>query len=191
MKYVVATNNQHKLKEIKEILGSKIEILSLQDVNLSVDVEENGKTFLENSLIKARAVCKLSGLPTLADDTGLMVDALNGEPCVFSARYAGVAHNDKANREKLLEKLKNVPYEKRTASFHTVVSVVYPSGNEITAEGHVSGHILFEEVGANGFGYDSLFFSDELGKSFAEATDEEKNEVSHRGRALRNLFEKL
>lgn len=191
MKYVVATNNQHKLKEIREILGSKIEILSLSDVNLSVDVEENGKTFLENSLIKARAVCALSGLPTLADDTGLMVDALGGAPGVFSARYAGVAHNDKANREKLLKELKDVAYENRTASFHTVVSVVYPSGEEITAEGNVSGHILFEEAGEHGFGYDSLFFSDELGKSFAEASDEEKNAVSHRGRALRNLFEKL
>ena len=191
MKYVVATNNQHKLKEIKEILGTKIEILSLQDVNLSVDVEENGETFLENSLIKARAVSKLSGLPTLADDTGLMVDALGGAPGVFSARFAGEAHNDKANREKLLKQLKDVPYENRTAAFHTVVSVVYPDGGEITAEGHVSGHILFEEVGEHGFGYDSLFFSDELGKSFAEATDDEKNTVSHRGRALRNLFDKL
>lgn len=191
MKYVVATNNQHKLKEIKEILGSKIEIVSLADLNLSIDVEETGTTFLENSLIKARAVCTLSGLPTLADDTGLMVDALNGEPGVYSARYAGVEHNDKANREKLLANLKNVEYENRTASFHTVISIVYPDGKELTANGSVSGHILFEEVGSGGFGYDSIFYADELEKSFAEASDEEKNSISHRGRALRNIFKLL
>lgn len=191
MKYVVATNSQHKLKEIKEILGSKIEIVSLSDLNLSIEVEETGKTFLENSLIKARAVCALSGLPTLADDTGLMVDALNGEPGIYTARYAGIEHNDKANREKLLENLKNVEYQNRTASFRTVISIVYPDGKFITEEGEVSGHILTEEVGDGGFGYDSVFFSDELGKSFAEASDEEKNSVSHRGRALRKIFNNL
>lgn len=191
MKYIVATNNQHKLKEIKEILGSKIEIVSLSDLNLSIDVEETGKTFLENSLIKARAVCSLSGLPALADDTGLMVDALNGEPGVYSARYAGIEHNDKANREKLLENLKNVEYQNRTASFRTVISIVYPDGTYLTEEGEVFGHILTEEVGNGGFGYDSLFFSDELGKSFAEASDDEKNSVSHRGRALRKIFKLL
>ncbi len=191
MKYIVATNNQHKLKEIKEILGTKIDIVSLSDINLSVDVEETGTTFLENSLIKARTICALSGLPTLADDTGLMVDALNGEPGVYSARYAGIEHNDKANREKLLERMKNVEYKNRTASFHTVISIVYPNGKEITAEGSVNGHILFEEVGSGGFGYDSIFYADEIGKSFAEASDEEKNSISHRGRALRNIFKML
>lgn len=191
MKYVAATNNQHKLKEMREILGSKIELVSLSELNIKVDIEENGKTFLENSLIKARAICNLTGLPTLADDTGLMVDALNGEPGVYSARYAGVEHDDKANREKLLLNLKGLDYENRTASFFTVISIVYPDGLEITAEGKVDGHILFEEIGAQGFGYDSLFYSDELGKSFAEATDEEKNSVSHRGRALRNILKKL
>lgn len=191
MKILVATNNQHKLKEMREILGEKLELVSLKEAGISVDVEENGSTFEENSLIKARTVCSLTGLPTLADDTGLVVAALNGAPGVYSARYAGIAHNDKANREKLLKELSNVPYEKRTAYFETVISIVYPDGKEITASGKVSGRILFEEEGSDGFGYDSIFYSDELKKSFGTATSSEKNSVSHRSRALKSILLKI
>lgn len=191
MKILVATNNQHKLKEMREILGEKLELVSLKEAGISVDVEENGSTFEENSLIKARTVCSLTGLPTLADDTGLVVAALNGAPGVYSARYAGIAHNDKANREKLLKELSNVPYEKRTAYFETVISIVYPDGKEITASGKVSGRILFEEEGSDGFGYDSIFYSDELKKSFGNATSSEKNSVSHRSRALKSILLKI
>ena len=188
MKILVATNNQHKLKEMREILGEKLELVSLKEAGISVDVEENGSTFEENSLIKARTVCSLTGLPTLADDTGLVVAALNGAPGVYSARYAEIAHNDKANREKLLKELANVPYEKRTAYFETVISIVYPDGKEITASGKVSGRILFEEEGSDGFGYDSIFYSDELKKSFRTATSSEKNSLSHRSRALKSIL---
>ena len=191
MKILVATNNQHKLKEMREILGEKLELVSLKEAGISVDVEENGSTFEENSLIKARTVCSLTGLPTLADDTGLVVAALNGAPGVYSARYAGIAHNDKANREKLLKELSNVPYEKRTAYFETVISIVYPDGKEITASGKVSGRVLFEEEGSDGFGYDSIFYSDELKKSFGNATSSEKNSVSHRSRALKSILLKI
>ena len=184
MKILVATNNQHKLKEMREILGEKLELVSLKEAGISVDVEENGSTFEENSLIKARTVCSLTGLPTLADDTGLVVAALNGAPGVYSARYAGIAHNDKANREKLLKELSNVPYEKRTAYFETVISIVYPDGKEITASGKVSGRVLFEEEGSDGFGYDPMFIPDGYDKTFAELPAEVKNTISHRADAL-------
>lgn len=191
MKFVVATNNQHKLKEMRDIIGKKLDLISLGELGIDVDIEENGKNFLENSLIKARAICKLTNMPTLADDTGLIVDALNGAPGVYSARYAGVEHDDKKNREKLLRELQGAPYDKRTARFETVISLVYPGGNYLTAKGNVEGYILFEEQGKDGFGYDTLFYSSELKKSFGEATSEEKNSVSHRGRALRKLLEML
>lgn len=191
MKCVVATNNQHKLKEMRDIIGSKLELISLSELGIDADIEENGKTFLENSLIKARAICKLTNMPTLADDTGLIVDALNGAPGVYSARYAGVEHDDKRNREKLLRELQGVEYNERTARFETVISLVFPDGRYLTAKGKVEGFILFEEQGTDGFGYDTLFYSSELKKSFGEATSEEKNSVSHRGRALRKLLELL
>ena len=191
MKCVVATNNQHKLKEMRDNIGSKLELISLGELGIDADIEENGKTFLENSLIKARAICKLTNMPTLADDTGLIVDALNGAPGVYSARYAGVEHNDKRNREKLLRELQGVEYNERTARFETVISLVFPDGHYLTAKGEVKGFILFEEQGTDGFGYDTLFYSSELKKSFGEATSEEKNSVSHRGRALRKLLELL
>lgn len=191
MKCVVATNNQHKLKEMRDIIESKLELISLGELGIDADIEENGKTFLENSLIKARAICKLTNMPTLADDTGLIVDALNGAPGVYSARYAGVEHDDKRNREKLLRELQGVEYNERTARFETVISLVFPDGHYLTAKGEVEGFILFEEQGTDGFGYDTLFYSSELKKSFGEATSEEKNSVSHRGRALRKLLELL
>ncbi len=190
MKLAIATNNAHKLSEIRAILGDSFEqLLSLKDLGIDVDVEETGTTLEENALLKARTICKLCKLPTLADDTGLMVDALDGAPGVYSARYAGEAHNDANNRALLLKNLEGKT--SRRAHFSTVIAICYPNGDFITANGRVEGSILHEERGSDGFGYDSLFYSDELGKTFAQATPEEKNSVSHRGRALHAMLEKL
>lgn len=189
MKLLIASNNQHKIDEIKQILGNKFEqILSLSEAGIVCDPEENGKTFLDNALIKVRAVAKLTDMPVLGDDTGLCVDALNGAPGVHSARFAG-DHDNAKNRAKLLYELQDET--NRKAHFSTAVALLYPDGRLVTAEGRVDGEILHTEVGANGFGYDSLFYCNEIGKTFAEATSEEKNAVSHRGRALQKLAEKL
>lgn len=189
MKLLIASNNQHKIDEIKQILGNKFEqILSLSEAGIVCDPEENGKTFLDNALIKVRAVAKLTDMPVLGDDTGLCVDALNGAPGVNSARFAG-DHDNAKNRAKLLYELQDET--NRKAHFSTAVALLYPDGRLVTAEGRVNGEILHTEVGANGFGYDSLFYCNEIGKTFAEATAEEKNAVSHRGRALQNLANKL
>lgn len=188
MKLAIATNNQHKLQEIRAILGDSFEeLFSLKDLGIDVDVEETGSTLEENALIKARAILALSGIATLADDTGLMVDALNGAPGVYSARYAGEEHDDAKNRALLLKNLDGV--KDRSAHFATVIALCYPDGKTLTASGRVNGEILLSERGTEGFGYDSLFFSTELGKTFAEATQAEKNSVSHRGRALRAMLE--
>lgn len=188
MKLAIATNNQHKLQEIRVILGDSFEeLLSLKDLGIDVDVEETGSTLEENALIKARAILSLSGIATLADDTGLMVDALRGAPGVYSARYAGEEHDDAKNRALLLKNLDGV--KDRSAHFATVIVLCYPDGKTLTASGRVNGEILLSERGTEGFGYDSLFFSTELGKTFAEATQAEKNSVSHRGRALRAMLE--
>ncbi len=191
MKILVATNNKHKLKEIKEILGQNTELVSMAEFGIDCEIEENGNTFLDNAMLKAKGIMKISGIPTLADDSGLMVDALHGAPGVYSARYAGTAHDDVKNRIKLLNELEGVPYEKRTASFTTVAVLAFPDGRTMFAKGEVFGHIIFEERGSNGFGYDPLFYSDELGKTFAEATEDEKNSVSHRSRALKRLYQEL
>lgn len=189
MKLLIASNNQHKIDEIKQILGNKFEqILSLSEAGIVCDPEENGKTFLDNALIKVRAVAKLTEMPVLGDDTGLCVDALNGAPGVHSARFAG-DHDNAKNRAKLLYELQDETHRK--AHFSTAVALLYPDGRLVTAEGRVNGEILHAEVGTNGFGYDSLFYCNEIGKTFAEATAEEKNAVSHRGRALQKLAEKL
>ena len=189
MKLLIASNNQHKIDEIKQILGNKFEqILSLSEAGIVCDPEENGKTFLDNALIKVRAVAKLTDMPVLGDDTGLCVDALNGAPGVHSARFAG-DHDNAKNRAKLLYELQDET--NRKAHFSTAVALLYPDGRLVTAEGRVDGEILHTEVGANGFGYDSLFYCNEIVKTFAEATAEEKNAVSHRGRALQNLANKL
>lgn len=190
MKIALATNNKHKLEEIRAILNGCFEqILSLSELGLDIEIEETGATLEENALIKAREIVRLTGMPALADDTGLMVDALGGAPGVYSARYAGEAHDDKSNRQSLLKNLENAT--DRSAHFGTVIAVCYPDGSYLTAEGRVDGKIIFEERGEGGFGYDSLFYSEEIGKTFAEATPEEKNSISHRGRALRAMLEKL
>lgn len=190
MKLAIATNNAHKLSEIRQILsGSFDELLSLNELGINIDVEETGETLEENALIKARTICELCNMPTLADDTGLMVDALDGAPGVYSARFAGVEHNDKRNRELLLQKLDGM--QNRNAHFESVIAICYPNGDFITAKGRVEGYILQSEMGNEGFGYDSLFYSVELEKSFAQASPAEKNSVSHRGRALHAMLKKL
>lgn len=189
MKIAIATNNTNKLREIRAILGGFFdEALSLADLGIDIDIEETGTTLTENALIKARTIRDLTGLPALADDSGLMVDALDGAPGVYSARYAGEEHDDKKNNALLLKNLEGKP---RDAKFCSVIALCYPDGRELTAEGSVRGVILEEERGTGGFGYDPLFFSPELGKTFAEATPEQKNSVSHRSRALRAMLELL
>ena len=169
MKLAIATNNAHKWQEIRAILSGQFdELLSLKDLGIDVDVEETGTTLEENALLKARTIQAICHIPTLADDTGLMVDALGGAPGVYSARYAGEEHNDASNRALLLKNLQNE--QNRNAHFATVIAIVYPSGDFITSKGRVEGEILREERGNEGFGYDSLFYSYGLKKTFAEAS---------------------
>ncbi len=202
MKLVAATGNKHKLREMREIFPD-FEILSAAEAGFFEDVEETETTFLGNALLKARAVMRATGLISLADDSGLAVDALSGEPGVYSARYSAMfapqewlrAHmplcdgKDALNRAFLLARLKGKT--DRSAHFCCAIVLCFPDGRELTAEGRTFGHILTEERGASGFGYDPLFFSDDLQKSFGEADEAEKNAVSHRGRALAALREQL
>jgi len=190
MKLLLATNNKHKVAEIRAILSPRFgEILTLADANIDIDVVEDKDTFLGNALKKAKEICEASNLPSLADDSGLCVNALNGEPNVHSARYAGEDKNDEKNIDLLLKNLKNSP--DRSAYFITVVVLYYPDGTYVAGEGRVYGEITQTRKGAGGFGYDPVFFCPELNKTFAEASFEEKNAVSHRRRALENLTERL
>lgn len=189
MNLIIASNNEHKIKEIKTILKGCFDImLSLKEAGIDCDPEENGKTFLDNALIKANEIAKYTAYAVIADDTGLCVDELNGAPGVMSARYAG-DHDHAKNRAKLLKCMQGAA--DRSAHFTTAVVLRYPDGKIITAEGRVDGRILEQEDGTNGFGYDSVFFATDLNKSFGIATDEEKNAVSHRARALHNLLNKI
>lgn len=190
MKVIAATKNKGKIREMMEILSPLgIEIISQQELGIEVDVEETGDTFEKNALIKARAVAMVCDYPILADDSGICVDALGGAPGVRSARYAGDYASDNDRINKLLKELGD--NENRNAKFVTSVAFIMPDGTEITAEGEVNGEIMHEPMGDNGFGYDPIFYSYELKKAFAQASDEEKNSVSHRGRALRALCTKL
>jgi XTP/dITP diphosphohydrolase len=194
MKMIAATNNSHKLQEIRTILGDKgIEIKSLADAGLDIEIEENGNTFIDNALIKAREVWRLTGEAAIADDSGLLVDALKGQPGVKSARYSGETGIDKDNKnnEKLKEAMKDIPDEKRSARFCSAIAAVFPDGNEITAEGYVYGKIGYAEKGENGFGYDPLFIIDEYGRTMAELDSKEKNKISHRANALKEFLKKL
>ena len=191
MDLVIASNNAHKIEEIRAILGTRFRLLSMADIGLHIEIEETGETLVENALIKARTVSNLTGLPCLADDTGLLVDALDGAPGVRSARFAGEDQNDQANRNKMLALMEGIPVPRRTAHFETVLVLRYPNGQEIIARGRVDGFILTEEHGTNGFGYDSIFYCNELQIPFGEASAEAKNSVSHRGKALANLVELL
>ncbi len=192
MKIALATNNAHKLEEMRVILSDCFdEFASLKELGIDVEIEETGTTLVENALIKARTIRDMTGMISLADDTGLSVDSLNGEPGVYSARYAGEEHDDNANIAKLLDKMKGVALPDRTAHFSTVIAVCFPDGKEFTVEGRVDGHISTERHGTNGFGYDPVFFANELNKCFAEGTIEEKSSVSHRSRALNKALEVL
>ncbi len=191
MKLVAATGNQNKLREIRHILPD-VSVITEGEAGFFGEVEETGKTFLENALLKARAVCRATGLAAIADDSGLCVDALNGAPGVYSARYAtkfAPRGWKGGNNAFLLKELEGV--EDRRAHFACAVAVVFPDGREVVATGESYGRILTAPRGECGFGYDPLFFSDDLQKTFAEAEEEEKNAVSHRGRALKALVEKL
>ena len=193
MKLIIASNNAHKVSEIKAILGCFYdEILSLREAGIDMDVVEDANTFEGNALKKAREVFAVADADAvLSDDSGLMVDALGGAPGVYSARYAGEGHDDAANNAKLLDALKDVPGEKRTAQCRTSVALIRRGMPAVTADGSVEGRILRSPQGENGFGYDPLFYYEPLKKSFAQLTPEEKNSVSHRRRALESLCDKL
>jgi len=187
---VLASKNPKKMKEMNEILsGMGVEVCLQSDVGIDIDVEETGTTFEENSLLKARAVMEASGLPAIADDSGLCVDALNGAPGVYSARYGGEGLDD-TGRYKLL--LANMPRgAARTAKFVSVITCCFPGGEVLTARGECPGTIAFAPMGEGGFGYDPVFFLPKLKKTFAQLAPEEKNAVSHRGRALEAFQAKL
>ena len=191
LKIVVATANAHKLKEIREILRDlPVEILSLADFPEIPPIEETGSTFHENALIKARTVYQMTGLLTLADDSGLEVDALNGAPGVYSARYSGREHDYAANNRKLMEEIRRIPPEERGAQFRCVVAIVGTKGEHIV-EGVVRGHIIPELRGSGGFGYDPLFVPEGYQQTYAELGETVKNQISHRARAFRKAREFL
>lgn len=184
---VLASGNKGKIAEIGEMLP-EFSVIGYKDAGLDFEIEETGATFYENALIKAKAVSEALELPALADDSGLCVNALSGAPGIFSARFAGDG-NDEHNIDKLLKELDGV--KDRSAKFVCSLVLYYPDGKIISAEGETNGEILFERAGKNGFGYDPIFYSADLKKSLGEASSKEKNSVSHRSRALKNLKEKL
>ena len=189
---IFATGNENKMKEIREILGAlPLEILSMKEAGVSADIVEDGKTFEENALIKARAICKLAGEMVLADDSGLEIDYLNKEPGIYSARYMGEDTSYHIKNKSLIDRLEGVPDEKRTARFVCAIAAVFPYGKELVVRGTVEGIIGYEEKGENGFGYDPIFYLPERGCTTAELSPEEKNSISHRGNALRLMNELL
>ena len=190
MKVILASKNQHKLTELSAILSQLgFEIALESEYGLDLDVEETGTTFEENSFLKADAVMKASGLPVLADDSGLMVDALDGAPGVYSARYGHKA-SDKERTAYLLENMKDVPEERRGAKFVCVITCLFPDGRKIVARGECPGVIARAPHGENGFGYDPVFYLPELGMTYAELPSEQKNAISHRARALQDFCRK-
>ena len=201
---VLATHNEHKVHELRQILGSLVDDLDLELVSAADypeigDIPETDVTFVGNARLKARAVCAATGLPAIADDSGLSVDVLGGSPGVFSARWSGTTsgpdatrqERDLANLRLLLEQTDDVPDEHRGAAFRCAAVLVLPDGSERVAEGEVRGHIIREPRGTNGFGYDPIFVPEGQDRTLAEHTDEEKNAVSHRGRAFRELAPQL
>ena len=193
MKVVLASKNRHKLEEISKITEKfDIELVLQSELGIDIDVEETGTTFEENSFLKADAVMKASGLPALADDSGIAVDALNGEPGVYSARYGfDESLDDWGRLELLLKNTENVPDGQRQAKFVCVISFITPEGQVIQARGEIHGELTREPRGANGFGYDPIFYYPPAGMTTAEMPSEEKNAVSHRGNALNVFYEKL
>lgn len=191
-KLIFATGNQNKMREIKAILADMdVEVLSMKEAGIDIDIVEDGKTFEENALIKARAVSKAGNALALADDSGLEVDALNGEPGIYSARYMGEDTSYDIKNMNIIERLEGVPDEKRTARFVCAMAAVFPDGTEQTFVKTMEGRIGYKIAGENGFGYDPIFFLPEYGKTSAEISPEEKNAISHRGKALRAMEEYL
>ncbi len=190
MKLVLATHNPGKLKEMSAILGGLgVEVVMPSDLGLTVDVEETGDTFAANAMLKAKAVCAAVGLPAIADDSGLCVDALNGGPGVYSARYGGPELDDRGRYTLLLNSMRGVPT--RSAHFESAIACVFPNGDTLTAEGRCDGAIAFAPIGDGGFGYDPVFLVPEKAKTFGQMTEEEKDALSHRGKALRAFVPKL
>lgn len=185
-KILIASGNIHKISEIKSVLkmSPNILILSLKDFGIKIVVKEDGKTLQENALIKAKKTNSVLRMPTISDDTGLFVDALNGAPGIYSARYAGEIAGYKENRMKLLSEMRNVQRDKRSAHFKSVICFYVNDKEHYFFEGVCKGKIIYEEKGKNGFGYDSIFVPDGLNKTFAEMTDSDKNKISHRANAL-------
>ena len=189
MKLIIASNNKGKIREYKQILEPMgFEVMSQSEAGIDLEAEETGTTFKENAAIKARAIFDMTSCAVLADDSGLAVDALGGEPGVYSARYGGLATSEERS-QLVLEKLKDVPEDKRSAHFICCIHLVLSDGRELTVEGRCSGKIGYEPVGENGFGYDPIFMYG--GQSFAEISAEEKNKLSHRADALDKLIKKL
>ena len=190
MKYVLATHNPGKLKEMGAILARfGVEVVSPKDLGLTVDVEETGTTFAENAMLKAKAICAAAHLPAIADDSGLCVDALNGGPGVYSARYGGEGLDDRGRYMLLLNNMRG--QTTRAAHFACAIACAFPNGDTLTAEGRCDGTIAFAPMGEGGFGYDPVFFVPEKAKTFGQLTAEEKSAISHRGRALESFVEKL
>lgn len=187
-KLVFATGNKDKMREIREIMADcEVEILSMKEAGIAVDIVEDGKTFEENAMIKARAVAEYTDAIVLADDSGLEIDALNKEPGVYSARYMGEDTSYSIKNQNLIERLEGVPKENRTARFVCVIAAVLPDGQELVTRQTMEGYIGWEPEGENGFGYDPIFYLDEFGCSSAALSREQKNEISHRGKALRSM----
>lgn len=189
---VFATGNQGKMKEIRQILaGMDVEILSMKEAGISMDIVEDGTTFEENAIIKAKAVASATDHIVLADDSGLEIDYLNKEPGIYSARYMGEDTSYDIKNANLLERLNGVEDEKRTARFVCAIAAALPDGQILTVQGVIEGRIAYEPKGSNGFGFDPIFYLPEYGCTSAELSEEDKNAISHRGRALRAMKEKL
>ena len=189
-KFVLATHNPGKLKEMSDILARfGVEVVSPGDLGITVDVEETGTTFAENAMLKAKAICAAAKLPAIADDSGLCVDALNGGPGVYSARYGGEGLDDKGRYTLLLNNRRG--QTTRAAHFTCSIACAFPNGDTLTAEGRCDGSIAFAPMGEGGFGYDPVFFVPEKAKTFGQLTAEEKSTISHRGKALKSFAEKL
>ena len=191
-KIIFATGNKDKLREIKEILSDcDVDIRSMKEAGINVDIVEDGKTFEDNALIKARAIAAHTDAIVLADDSGLEIDYLNKEPGIYSARYLGEDTPYSVKNATLIQRLEGVPEEQRTARFVCAIAAVLPDGRELTTRAAIEGRIGYDEKGKNGFGYDPIFYVPEFGKTTAELTEEEKNQVSHRGKALQLMKEEL
>jgi XTP/dITP diphosphohydrolase len=189
---IFATGNAGKMREIREILADMdAEILSMKEAGITVDIVEDGTTFEENAIIKAKAIAALTDDIVLADDSGLEVDYLNKEPGVYSARYMGEDTSYDVKNRNILERLKGVPKEKRTARFVCAIAAVLPEGEVLVTRETIEGYIGEQPAGKNGFGYDPIFYVEEYGCSTAELTEEQKNAISHRGKALRAMKERL